>query len=51
MIMIVTLHYAAHEDEYVRNHEDDDDLDAPDDDDNLCWLPQTWQAMDEAFPP
>ena len=27
---------------------DDDDLD---DDENLCWLPQTWQAMDEAFPP
>ena len=25
--------------------------DHPIKDDNLCWLPQTWQAMDEAFPP
>ena len=58
--------YDAHEHEYEGDDYDDDDddddekyldgddldaFDADHHDGNLCWLPQTWQAMDEAFPP
>ena len=34
-----------------KNYKQQESLDHDSDDDNLCWLPHTWQAIEEAFPP